>query len=395
MKETIIREEKEFPSDLEERLAVVLNGVNTELKSATILHLDSSPAEAAEIRARIRESRGKGYLPRSSGFDTYGKTLHNIALVAKKTVIRNTGENIYLGYSLTEAGRIYGRQVAAFSLRYSVEKGRSMYEILGSSVSRGNSRAPHNRVRILEELNREELRLIDLVDRLDLGTESILRHIDKFSKIGLINYDSVGGNQKGKSIYRWIKGKNPDDVETILRQKTLTKRVSLKLSELEEADCNMIAESLSYAHPSHISRILSGLEKQSFAKNLRWKGGKCLSNIKILDCGRRFLEEFIQPVRGILDNNFLLTREEIEKLRNEYTGRGIDLYESVSPNINDKPSKERIEQIEEFLGKNPGRTSREIGQAIGLSNWSILAYLKKIEKIRKKIEGQDTRYFPK
>ena len=79
-------EEKKFPDDLEGRLNALTSAVNTSLKTVTLLHLDDSPVEAEEIRNRVRESAGKGYLPSRKSFESYGNTLHDIALVAKETI---------------------------------------------------------------------------------------------------------------------------------------------------------------------------------------------------------------------------------------------------------------------------------------------------------------------
>ena len=135
-------EEKPFPEKLEDRMAIVANGVNTELKAVTLLHLDDVPTEAGVIRARIMETIGGGYLPHSAAFRAYGTTLHKIALVAKETVARDTGEGEYVGYSLTEAGKKYGVPASVFSLRYAVEHEMSMFQVLGPTNSKGKSRAP-------------------------------------------------------------------------------------------------------------------------------------------------------------------------------------------------------------------------------------------------------------
>ena len=52
----IFMEEKKFPDDLEGRMSSVLNAVNTELKTVTLLHLDDRPADGIEIRDRIRDT---------------------------------------------------------------------------------------------------------------------------------------------------------------------------------------------------------------------------------------------------------------------------------------------------------------------------------------------------
>jgi len=395
MNEEVIREEREFPSDLQKRMAAVLNGVNTELKAVTILHLDDKPVEFTEIRDRVRETRGEGYLPRPNNFGTYSNTLHNIALVAKETIVRDTGEKSHIGYNLTEAGKIYGRQIAAFSLRYAVESGRSMYEILGSTRSKGVSRAPHNRVIILEKLDKEGLRRVDLVNILKLSDSGIAEHIKNLSKISFISFDSIGAKQKGKCRYRWVEGKDVAGVKTVVSQKTLTKNVSSKLIELGKSDRNEIAESLDYDHLSHVSKVLCGLEEQGFVERVSWKGSRWQSKIEILEDGRKFLEGFVSPVKEILEDSRLLSDEEIDEIRREYTDKGIKLYRSISPYINKKSSEQRIEQVRTLVRENPGITSRNICKIIGLAKGMISSYLKQIKEIRKEKEGHEVRYFLK
>jgi len=82
----IFLDEKEFPDDLEGRMSSVLNAVNTELKTVTLLHLDDRPADHIEIRDRIKDTRGVGYLPKAHLFGSYGNTLQDIALVAGITI---------------------------------------------------------------------------------------------------------------------------------------------------------------------------------------------------------------------------------------------------------------------------------------------------------------------
>ena len=137
------RKETPFPQDLEGRLNAVLNVINTELKSVTLLHLDDTPAEASEIKARIRETIGMGYLPIEHAFESYcHKTLFPIGTVAEEIIKRETDELVYPAYSLTEAGKRYGRPIAALALKYAVENKQSLFEILGSTISSGKTRAP-------------------------------------------------------------------------------------------------------------------------------------------------------------------------------------------------------------------------------------------------------------
>jgi len=173
----------------------------------------------------------------------------------------------------------------------------------------------------------------------------------------------------------------------------LIRNIALKLSELGESDRNEIAKILDYKHLTHVSIVLSELEKQGFVERILWRGGELQSKIEILGEGRKFLEKFVYPIREILRGNRLLTDEEIDEIRDEYTSRGVELYRAVSPAINKKSSEKRIEQIKECLRENPGMTSREMGEVIGISMVRVNTYLRETKGIRNEKEGNEIRHF--
>ncbi|MBI2451970.1 helix-turn-helix transcriptional regulator [Candidatus Pacearchaeota archaeon] len=396
-------EEKSFPNNLEDRLAIIANALNTEFKSAILLHLDDTPREAPEIRVKVRETIGRGYLPSKSTFGTYGDTLHEIALVAKKTITRDTGEVEYIGYSLTEAGKTYGLPCAVLSLRYAVDNNISMFQILGSTASPGESRAPYNRIRILRELrNSEELREIDLKEALDLYGYTVRNHLDGLVKIGFVEFDSVGAKTKGKYKFQWIKSKPLDKVEAVRHHTTLTRRVAECLANNDKAfDYNELSKVLRCGNVQNISTVLCGLERQGrVIRIFPWKAGELMSKVRILDNGRKFHDELYLPLTGLLsDSSLEVSRQEQETFRESqeyanYIRRGIELYRRVSPNINKKSPEERIEEIKALLRNKPGMTSRKIADILGISWMRITKYLSQLSKeIRIEEEGNEVRYF--
>ncbi|MBS3081062.1 helix-turn-helix transcriptional regulator [Candidatus Pacearchaeota archaeon] len=396
-----IIEEKSFPSSLENRLASVANAINTELKSATLLHLDDTPREAREIKQRVRETIGKGYLPVVNTFKAYGNTLHDIALVARQTIVRDTGEVAHVGYSLTEAGNRYGLSAAVMSLEYSIENNISMFQILGSTTSHGDSRSPYNRMKILDELRKKrELREIDLERLLNLSKQSINYHLEALTKIGFVALESVGAKQKGKYTYKWIPGKSRDDVRTIYGWAYLTKRVADYLAHHDTiVECNTLSKVLEHKFPGDISKILSGLVKQGCAERTsHWKAREIQSTAKILDEGKKWLDEFYVPLRELLSDNFLDFQEKAQAFRNSkqfpyYMRRGIELYKSISPQINRKSPSERKEQIKHLIINNHGLTTREIAEKLNVSFVMAREYIAQLDGIRKEKEGQETRYF--
>ncbi|HLD15188.1 MAG TPA: hypothetical protein VJB94_01265 [Candidatus Nanoarchaeia archaeon] len=378
-----ITEEKSFPEDLEGRLSSVLNSINTELKSVTLLHLDDKPAGASEIKSRIRNTVGEGYLPEIRVFRGYGSTLYDIALVAKETITKDDGELVSVGYSLTDSGKKYGLPIAAFTLRYAANNDISMFSILGVTQSRGKTRATYNRIRILEELSaHEKLREIDLISALELDHSAIMRSMDALAKIHFVEYNTIGAVSKGKFVYRWIKDKEPHEIHKIKGRLLFAEQVARALANFEKwADCNALAHKLRYKHAGNISCVLSRFVEQGLAeKTPEWKAGETLSNIKILDKGKRFLDEWVHPIKEALEEETaLIDSENITDIKSRFSAKGIELYRTVSPGINSRSADDRIDDIINYLAKYPNSTSKEIKEAIGLTITSTEAYLKRMK----------------
>ena len=393
----VIREEKPFPDDLEGRLSAVANAVNMEFKTITLLHLDDIPASGNEIRRRIRETRGRGYLPDVRLFGAYGNTLHDIALVAKQTVIRDEGYIQEIGYELTEAGRVYGIPIASLALKFAVDNGISFYSILGPTLSRGKSRAPYNRIRILEELKEGAKREVDLSSALNIRNNSTQEHLLRLSKINFVRFDSIGANPKGKCTFSLVDGVDIDNAEHYPGYPLPTDRAITSIKKMgKEFDCNMIARDMGYKHLSVVSSILCFLERQGYVKrDSIWKIGEIGSEAELLDNGKRYLDEFVIPTREHLTFKNL-GRANFGESFGEYVGRGVEIYRKISPWINKKDSIERIEQLRSYLLEHrKGATAREIAKGLKLSNLSIIHYLRRIDGVRREKEGSKVKYFLK
>ncbi|MEK6935018.1 MAG: hypothetical protein AABW46_04015 [Nanoarchaeota archaeon] len=396
--------ENPFPEDLEGRLNAILNVVNTELKALTLLHLDDTPRSGQEIKARVRETVGKGiYLPRYDAFSDYcHKTLFPIGTVAEKDVIYEDSERIVTGYKLTEAGKKYGMPIVAFTLDYIARNRISMYNILGSTQSYGKSRSPFNRTKILDLLRTGVLREVDLAKMLDLNKIPILQHLKSLKKIGFIQYDSVGELSKGSKgifIYQWLEGKKVTEVVAVDKKPILTRKVAEKLKELKESDRNQLAGLLEY-NRWNVSTILSGLERQGIVKSKKWKGGELLSEASLLDKGKRFVDDHLEKVKDALSEGPALEEMHslLEQLINdpdklsEYSRIAIEEYKKVSPAINKKPLEETNEKILDFVRKNPGVRPVEIKTILSLP-YHNLSSLVKSGELRKVKEGRVTKYY--
>lgn len=398
--------EKEFPQDLEGRLNAVLNVVNTEFKLLTMLHLDDSPADASQIHSRIRETVGGGiYLPRVDNFGAYcHKSLYHIGTVAEEDIIYED-KRIVPCYRLTEAGKKYGRPIAAFTLDYVVKNNISMFSILGSTKSKGKTRSPFNRALLLNKLRDTiKLREIDLVKELKLLPYRVLNHIKTLKELGFVNFESCGELIGEKDFsYVWVEGKDPSEVKKVRSYINLAKITAKKLKELGRADHNTLANVLKYKHTRNISTILSGLEEQGFViREGKWKSGSVLSEVSITDKGKKFVDDYLYWVMDALndgskleDMNFLLERlfSNSDKLR-EYSRKAVNLYKDLSPYISKKSLEETHENIIEYLRQNPGKRPEEIKKALSFSSQShYLTPLLKSGRLMKIKKGKIVRYY--
>lgn len=384
--------EKPFPNNLEGRLESALNVVNTELKAITLLHLNNIPADSSEIKERVRRTIGKGYLPNGNTFGAYGRTLHKISRVAKETVVRDADETVYVGYSLTKAGKRYGQPIAELFLKWAVDNNISMFSVLGSTLSGGKTRAPYNRVRILEALSSGEKNEIELARLLRLNPVTISKNLVALSRIGFINFDSIGAMSRGHSRYIWIRGANPENVGPIKTYPTLTRRIVELMARGNERDCNYLATELKCS-VTHASSVLSGLERRgALRRTTPWVTGKHRSEAELLDLGKGFLEEIVQPIRTHLSDSYVLTIS-VDSDISYYEKQGIEIYRRVSPLINKKRCNNRIEDLRSYLARNPNATTSEIAEATGQSRSSVSIYIKMLGKgVKTKKVGHEVRY---
>jgi len=335
--------------------------------------------------------------PTQGFFGAYGETLKGIALVAKQTVVRDDGEIQVLGYSLTEAGRQYGVPIVEHVLKWVVDNDLSMYQILGSTVTNGKTRSPENRIEILEALSTGKASESELSDFLDLGSGCVRTHLRNLSQIGFVKFDSVGAKSKGFSKYTLVEGKNPENVETVGKGThscfvTLTRKVAQEMSKGREFDRNSLSKIIEHKDTSDVSSVLSGLERQGFVRRTSpYQTNVVMSEARILESGERFLEEVIYPVKEHLSDSSVLETDFGER-DSEYVSKGIDIYRKISPHINKMPSSERIQQIMDYLLRNPGATSKEIADSLNFTFHSATSYLGKMD-LRTEKKENEFRYF--
>ncbi len=403
----ISHREESFPNDLEGKLNAVLNVVNTELKTITLLHLDDRSAEASEIRARIRETVGKRvWLPQWPNFRGYCQnTFVPIGTVAEEQIVRENDETFFcLGYSLTEAGRRYGLPIAAFTLDYVTNHNISMHSILGSTSSRGGSRAPLNRINLLEKLRIDPQRITDLSEHVGIIRSNILTACKTLGMIGFLTLRSVGETKKdtGFIIYKWKTGKVPEEVPTYMDKRETTRKLAQLLYKYEKLSPTEAAKLIDGPNVSRISAIFSFFVERDLAERDEWIGKVKQSEVKILDKGRNFLTEYVDIVRDVLDDESKLKDMQVlyerlvvdQKMFKDYAVSAIKRYKSISRHINYRSSQAICNQIVSFLIKNPGARPREIMKAVSLSaSANYLTPLIKAKVLKKDIQGKKAGYY--
>ena len=404
--EVVERKVKSFPDDLEGRLNSMLNVVNTELKSATLLHLDDSPTEPSEIRVRIRETIGEGYLPIPSGFGAYcHHTLFPIGAVAEEMIRRESVEAIYPAYSLTEAGKIYGRPISALALQYAVENQMSLFQILGNTASHGKTRCPSNRLNILKYLaEKGETGIVNLARSLKLRNGNILNAVLTLQTVGLIDYESTGECKKGKGVifYLWRDGSKLERVEQVGSERELTIKAARLLKEKGRITAPEATDILGVHLVRRLSEVYSSLVKQGFAiRENDFLGGKKQSSVKIRANESAGFLELTRRFEDILSDK--IGRAEAEEIYLDFLNKtdygeivreAIELYKKVSPAINKKSREEQTERILDFLRRNPGSRNGEIRDTLKLrSAQNSLTLLVKSGILRKVKEGKETRYY--
>lgn len=398
----IKRTKNPFPSDLEGRLNAVMNIANGELKVATLLHLDDTLAGGEDILARVRESVGRGVrLIYGNNFSGYcHKSLLPIGTVAEEEIRRDDGEVISVGYRITEAGKKYGVPISVFSLQWGVDNGVSLYSVLGSTCSKGKTRSPLNRIKILKALReRGILREIDLYEVTGLDNPSLSEHLESLKKIDFVEYSSVPGAHERKGVIKYRHTGKQGEPKPVRGRIKLPRKVLELMTQLETANCYVVADRLGHS-PSNCSSTLSVLERQGFLERIGFfEGRRIKSRAEIKDRGRKFVDEYIEFVEAALTDDSMLDllAENAQRflrdseIAGNYLVNGIKNYWKFSPWGNAKPKEETNLRIIDYVQRNPGARPRDIGRDLGLTSpTTYLTPLIKAGKLEKrKIDEQN------
>ena len=373
-----IEKPKAFPIDTEQRIDAILSGVvNTEPKQILTLLLDDNPQSIGDLRDGFVEVTGGIWVPKMLGKsieDYLLQSLDPVGFVAHPVL-----QDFDVRHKATEAGKRYGQPVAAYVLDLGRQVDFSFYQLLGRTSSRGDSRAPYNRFRILEILLKSDCRMADLAEQLSLRGESVIRHLRALRELGFVEFDSVGSEQSGWAVYKWKEGK-PEDAQTVKKMTRLTQDVAEWLYRNKVGSYYQIKDYFiqregyenwkEHSLLITVSAVLVGLKEQGFADS-RYQGGKELSHIKLTQ--KEFAEEFTRKVRSaLLDGPELEGMEVVdrqyqtdpERFRQD-ARRRLEIYVRVSPDINKKSSDERVEDILAYVSAKgevrPRDATRDLG----------------------------------
>ncbi|HDD45990.1 MAG TPA: ArsR family transcriptional regulator [Candidatus Aenigmarchaeota archaeon] len=163
---------------------------NVEPKQVLMMVMEWYPQRRGELAERLYKLLKTPWKPSCSVIDGYIES----SLLPGGFVFRGVYKrNKY--YALSERGEIFGQPVAAYSLKTANDIDESLFCILGSANSSGDSRAPYNRFRTLEMLLEGDKTKAEIERELDLHS-SLVYTLLALKDAGLIEYE-----QHRKSSY--------------------------------------------------------------------------------------------------------------------------------------------------------------------------------------------------
>lgn len=367
----------DFPEHPEARLAAVLSCMNSELKQATLLVLDRYPGTSSDISKRLA-TIANARLPTPGTFSSYcTDTFVPMGFVVQERFRKRRPGFPRNYFAISGPGEKYGQPIAAFSLRYAVDHNISLYELLGQTASPGESRSPYNRARLVELVSEGHDRMVDVRERLGLAIEDVRQHLRKLEKLALLTFDSLSFEKKGVNFYTWVRGRLPGEAKTVCQLKRLTRDVVGWLYRNKKGERNRIGDALNYPDPCHISSVLVGLAEQGLAHSPFKSTDK--SRI-ILSQKSTLLSDYTRALRNALEDKPDLKdmRAMLEELMydkdicSRYVDAGIELYNSVSPNINSRTGVGRESELVEFIErfqKRRGSGARPVDM-VGALGWT-------------------------
>ena len=393
-----IEKPREFPTNPEQRLEALLSVGNTEPKQVLSLLLMDNSQSVEALRSQfigLIEGvlyRGKQWKPIVQTIEGYlVDSLDSIGFIAFSVI-----ESSKIGYARTQGGKFYGQPVMAFMLNMANQLGISMYQLLGSTQTRGDSRAPYNRFRILEFLlsqyrNGKETREIDISNLLNLNSAGLIGHLNALKEIDFIEWDSISSELKGQIIYRWKEGKNPNEVSRYSITKNITRDVAEYLCQNKTSNNLVVVEYLKkkehYKNREDesllwtVNNTLAYLEKHGFAES-NYRGTKVQSHVNLVRGIADIVEEFTIELRNAVNNGNELRA--MEQLYNSYMADydrfkhdsgAVRFYIDVSPQLNAITAEEAQRKIFSYLKEKVESRPKDMKEDLG---FDVYPYLRKM-----------------
>lgn len=361
----IKRSQSDFPENPDERLSAILYSVIPEPKAILLgFCLDDILRSSTDLYNRFRKLVvEKIWIPRHPTLKEYVRhTLLPSGMVDEEKVSSDGDSSTR--WKISEAGKKYGKPIAAFTLKWAVDNNISMHSILGSSNSAGATSGPFNRIRIIRELElKKGKREADISNALNLNRNVVGEHLRALERISFVKYEHVSPNQRNWSKYIWVKGKNLMSVaeDYVKYDPALSMRVAICMYNLslegKTADYRRVDRILNYGNPAKISGILSGLAKKGYLRHVKYIGGEKHSDARLTQAGNKFKVECIDRSVDALSGG-----KELEELQGEfgilevnvcsrsrYIIDGMALYEDVSPNRNGMRTDLRQQKLIQFI----------------------------------------------
>lgn len=132
-------------------------------------------------------------------------------------------------------------------------------------------------------------------------------------------------------------------------------------------------EDIGYSKSSVFS-IIHYLRKHNIITPIHWDAKRLYSDVSITEKGRRFVEDFIEPLEDIVsDKNIVIPEADITTISD-----AMDLARRASPMYNCKTKEERIAMIYDVIKEEPGLSRKDIAKKISMSTASVRKYMKYI-----------------
>ena len=396
-------ESRDFPDELEGRMEAILRTINTEYKTITLgFVLDEMPSTSTDLMKGVE--RLSGNVPRSQTFKDYAeKTFVPIGMVAEQEMDYESFPVPVKTWRISEAGKEFGRPIAAFTLDYVVRHGKSMFPLLGNTGTTGDSNSPLNRYKILKSMANGNRRNADISASLGLYNTLVTHHLVKLKGIGLVDYESICTEQPFV-FYQW-----KEDVPRDLRPP----KESQKYPKLATEVADVIRQGGKWSNQQMadflgrdldtVSPVLYSLFEQGILEHSLASRGN-MSTSSLTPEWAEFLAEYLEKIESALQGGNELNAmgnvrtdylADLDKLREHATEAGA-LYQAVSPFYSKAmESSERQQMIMDFIGgyqNEGGPRTKEIEDYVGVKLSNYLASLLKDGMIERVRIGNETRY---